>query len=105
MPQERMPQDRDVVIVGAVRRTFDNSLLGRRPGVLMGFTEGDEARRTSLLSRDEREYKTAACVTRYFGAQARAHLHRYGKNELLEPRVRGGYVSQRRASFGGERRA
>ncbi|HEX8036147.1 MAG TPA: flavin monoamine oxidase family protein [Ktedonobacterales bacterium] len=55
---------------GPVRITFDNSPEAGAPGVLLGFIEGDEARRWSRRSHEERRTAVLECFTRYFGEHA-----------------------------------
>ncbi len=55
---------------GPVRIPFDNSPPGGRPGVLLGFVEGDEARWWARRPADERREAVLACLAGYFGARA-----------------------------------
>jgi monoamine oxidase len=64
---------------GAVRITFDNSPEQGKPGILMGFIEGDEGRAWGRKAREERQAEVLACFTRYFGEQA---AHPYAFEEL-----------------------
>lgn len=52
------------------RVTFDNSVPGDGRGVLLGFLEGDEARRLGRLGQDERRREVVASFVRYFGPKA-----------------------------------
>ena len=52
---------------GVVRITFDNSPPEGRPGVLLGFIEGRDAKAASRLTRDERMSQVVECFVRYFG--------------------------------------
>ena len=56
---------------GPVRLTFDNSPPGGSPGVLLGFLEGNHARRLGRLPADERRAAVIGCFTRLFGPRAR----------------------------------
>lgn len=55
---------------GGVRVTFDNSPPSGIPGVLLGFLEGDEARRYSAMPDGERRRSVLADLERYFGPAA-----------------------------------
>lgn len=55
---------------GPVRITFDNSPPSGKPGVLLGFVEGDEARWWARHPADERREAVLACLAGYFGARA-----------------------------------
>jgi monoamine oxidase len=55
---------------GAVRITFDNSPPSGQPGVLLAFVEGDQARRLSKLSPEERERIVLDDLVGYFGPRA-----------------------------------
>jgi monoamine oxidase len=62
--------------VGPVRLTFDNSPPGGSPGVLLGFLEGNHARRLGRLPVDERRAAVIDCFSRLFGSRA-ARPERY----------------------------
>jgi monoamine oxidase len=55
---------------GPVKLTFDNSPPGGRPGVLLGFLEGRQARAAGLLSPADRRAAVIGCFTRLFGPRA-----------------------------------
>jgi monoamine oxidase len=55
---------------GPVSVTFDNSPPDGRPGVLVGFVEGDDARRFSRLPADARRKAAIDAIVRHFGAEA-----------------------------------
>lgn len=55
---------------GPVKTTFDNSPPGGSPGVLLGFLEGDEARRLGRLPLAERRQAVLGCFARFFGPRA-----------------------------------
>jgi len=55
---------------GPVKITFDNSPPSGRPGVLVGFLEGREARLWAQRSPGERRQAALGCFTRYFGPGA-----------------------------------
>jgi monoamine oxidase len=50
--------------------TFDNSPPDGSPGVLMGFSEADEARRLLRLTSDERRRLVCDFLATYFGPKA-----------------------------------
>jgi monoamine oxidase len=52
------------------RVVFDNSPPDGSPGVLLGFLEGDEARRLGRASPDERRRAVLSSFVRYFGPRA-----------------------------------
>jgi monoamine oxidase len=55
---------------GPVRLTFDNSPPEGRPGVLLGFLEGRQARELGRLPAGERRTAVVDCFARLFGPQA-----------------------------------
>lgn len=55
---------------GAVKVTFDNSPPDGSPGVLIGFIEGDDARRWGQRSLEDRRQAVLASFVQYFGARA-----------------------------------
>jgi monoamine oxidase len=55
---------------GPVKVTFDNSPPEGRPGVLMGFLEGADARAWVRRPAPERREAVLACFGRYFGPRA-----------------------------------
>jgi monoamine oxidase len=61
---------------GPVKLTFDNSPPGGRPGVLLGFLEGRQARELGRLPADQRRAAVIDCFTRLFGPRA-ARPERY----------------------------
>ncbi len=76
---------------GPIKLTFDNSPPDGRPGVMLGFVEGHEARRFTRLPAAERRREALACFVRYFGPQA-AHPTSYiEKNWSEEQWTRGCY--------------
>ncbi|MBV9309985.1 MAG: flavin monoamine oxidase family protein [Solirubrobacterales bacterium] len=77
---------------GPIKITFDNSPPDGKPGVLLGFVEGHDARVFGSLSPAQRRAQAIACFVRYFGAQA-AHPSGYIEmNWSAEPWTRGCYV-------------
>jgi monoamine oxidase len=77
--------------VGPVKLTFDNSPPGGRPGVLLGFTEGDDARRMSRLTPAERRDAVLACFVRAFGPRAAEPREYLERDWAAEPYTRGCY--------------
>jgi monoamine oxidase len=78
---------------GPVRITYDNSPPDGRPGVLVGFMEGDDSRIFYGLSPARRRRAALACFARYFGEQA---LHPVGYVDMAwaqEEFTRGAYGS------------
>ncbi len=56
---------------GPVKLTFDNSPPDGRPGILLGFAEGADARLLHRLPAAERREATLAVFARHFGPRAR----------------------------------
>ena len=54
-----------------MRITFDNTPPDGKPGVLVGFIEGEDARVWNQKSEAERKAGVLDCLAAYFGAQAR----------------------------------
>jgi monoamine oxidase len=77
--------------VGPVKLTFDNSPPDGRPGVLLGFTEGDDARRMSRLTPAERRDAVLACFVRAFGPRAAEPREYLERDWAAEPYTRGCY--------------
>jgi monoamine oxidase len=61
---------------GPVKVTFDASPHSGRPGVMLGFVDGDDARRLSDLPLGERRRVALGSYVRYFGPRA-AHPRLY----------------------------
>jgi monoamine oxidase len=76
---------------GPIRITFDNSPPDGSPGVMLGFVEGEAARRFGGLSAAERRSQAIACFVRYFGAQAAAPIGYVEMNWSAEQWTRGCY--------------
>jgi monoamine oxidase len=55
---------------GPVKVVFDNSPPDGRPGVLLGFLEGNQARDLGRWSESERRKCVLGCFTRFFGPKA-----------------------------------
>ncbi len=77
--------------LGPVKITFDNSPPSGRPGILLGFMEGDEARQWSGRSRAERQQAAVDCFTRHFGPKAAAPLEYLERDWASEEFTRGCY--------------
>jgi monoamine oxidase len=78
--------------VGAVRVTFDNTPPSGSPGLMLGFIEGQQARRWAARSRQQRRAAVLTDLERYFGSQA-ANPRRYiEKSWADEQWTRGCYV-------------
>jgi monoamine oxidase len=76
---------------GPVKVTFDNSRPSGRPGVLMGFLEGREARIWARRTEAERRDAVIGCFVRYFGPAA-ARPERYIERDwMAEEFTRGCY--------------
>jgi len=68
---------------GPVRLTYDNSPPDGSPGVLLGFLEGDHARRAGLQSEAERRASVLGVFARLFGSRA-ARPERYIEKSWAE---------------------
>jgi monoamine oxidase len=55
---------------GPVKVVFDNSPPDGRPGVLLGFLEGNQARELGRWPESERRQSVLDCFTRFFGPKA-----------------------------------
>ncbi len=76
---------------GPVKVTFDNTPPSGKPGILVGFLEGRDARIWGRRSVKDRRHAVISSFTRYFGAHA-AKFNRYvEKNWAEEPWTRGCY--------------
>ena len=76
---------------GPVKVTFDNSPPSGRPGVLMGFVEGKEARMWARRSQAERREAVIGCLIRYFGDAAGRPEHYVERDWMAEEFTRGCY--------------
>ena len=77
--------------VDPVRITFDNSPPDGRPGVLLGFMEGEQARIFSRRSPEERRRAVLASFAAYFGDRALAPGQYVERDWQAEAFSRGGY--------------
>lgn len=76
---------------GPVKITFDNSPPSGRPGVLLGFIEGDEARVWGRRPAEERRRAALDCFVRYFGPRAASPLEYLERDWTAEEFTRGCY--------------
>ena len=77
--------------IGAVRVTFDNSPPGGRPGILLGFMEGHQARLFAPRSVARRRAAVLDDFVRYFGPKARRPRAYIDKSWADDPWTRGCY--------------
>ncbi len=77
---------------GPVKLTYDNSPPGGRPGVLLGFIEGQSARNLLGSSTRERRKAVLECFARYFGSRASNARDYFDKSWAADPWTRGCYV-------------
>ena len=78
---------------GPVQLTFDNSPPDGKPGVLLGFIEGQAARDMANASADDRRAAVLDCFARYFGPEAKSQVREYvDKSWAKDPWSRGCYV-------------
>ena len=74
-----------------VRITFDNSPPDGRPGVMLGFIEGSDAREYSTRPADERRQAVLRNFADYFGAAALSPRQYVERNWQAETWTRGAY--------------
>jgi len=75
-----------------VRFTFDNSPPGGRPGVLLGFVAGADARRLTTLPAKTRRRQVLDAFSRLFGSQAARPRMLIEQNWSTEKWTRGCYA-------------
>jgi monoamine oxidase len=75
-----------------IQLTYDNSPPSGRPGVLLGFAEGSDARRLGALSAGARRSEVLGAFARLFGAQARHPKTLIEQNWSNEEWTRGCYA-------------
>ncbi len=75
-----------------VRFTYDNSPPSGRPGVLLGFVVGEDARALGALSAAQRRRRVLASFVRLFGAAAGRPKELIEQNWSVEPWTRGCYA-------------
>jgi monoamine oxidase len=76
---------------GPVKATFDNSPPGGRPGILMGFVEGEDARRLHRCPPAERRQHVLTAFARYFGDRAARPEQYLERDWMAEEFTRGCY--------------
>jgi monoamine oxidase len=76
---------------GPVRLTFDNSPPSGSPGILLGFAEGDDARRLSALEAAQRREAVTGCLVRAFGSRAARPREFLERDWAAEEYTRGCY--------------
>ena len=81
---------------GPVKVTFDNSPPeagsgSAGPGILLGFMEGNDARRLARVGPAERREAAVACFERYFGPRARLVDEHLERDWMAEEHTRGCY--------------
>lgn len=76
---------------GPVKVVFDNSPPSGKPGVLLGFLEGNQARELGQLPLEERRAEVLRCFARFFGEAAAAPRDYVEKSWADEPFSRGCY--------------
>ncbi|MEX0801691.1 MAG: flavin monoamine oxidase family protein [Dehalococcoidia bacterium] len=76
---------------GPIKFTFDNSPKGGSPGVLVGFFDGEPARRYSAAPPEERRRAALDCFARYFGPRAARPVEFIEQDWLREEYSRGCY--------------
>ena len=78
---------------GPIRLTYDNSPPDGRPGVLVGFMEGDDSRRFYGASASVRRHAALQALARYFGPEALHPVQYVDLPWASEPFTRGAYGS------------
>ena len=77
--------------VGPVKVTFDNSPPSGRPGVLLGFIEGNDGRELARWGVAERRQAVLGCFARYFGPRAAEPVEYLERDWMAEEYSRGCY--------------
>jgi monoamine oxidase len=78
---------------GPIRITYDNSPPDGRPGILVGFMEGNDSRRFYGASASVRKRAALDSFARYFGEEARHPIAYVDLAWAEEPYTRGAYGS------------
>jgi monoamine oxidase len=78
---------------GPIRVTYDNSPPDGRPGVLVGFMEGDDSRHFYGASLSSRRRAALQSLARYFGTEALHPVQYVDLAWASEPFTRGAYGS------------
>jgi len=76
---------------GPVKVTFDNSPPDGRPGVLLGFIEGRDARFAARLTDDQRRAAVLDSFGRFFGSRAADPVQYVERDWMAEEFTRGCY--------------
>jgi monoamine oxidase len=76
---------------GPVKVVFDNSPPDGRPGVLLGFLEGNQARELGRWTELQRRECVLACFSRFFGSKAAHAIDYVEKVWADDPWTRGCY--------------
>jgi monoamine oxidase len=76
---------------GPIHMTFDACTERDRPGILLAFAEGAQARKLAQLSEEQRQRTVLDCLQRFFGPQARKPLWYVDKSWSDDPWSRGCY--------------
>lgn len=76
---------------GPIGLTFDNSPPSGRPGILLGFAEGEDARRMHRLPAHERRRVVLDVFARHFGERARSAEQYLERDWMAEEFTRGCY--------------
>jgi monoamine oxidase len=76
---------------GPVKVVFDNSPPSGRPGILLGFAEGEDARRMHRLSTEQRRRVVLDVFARHFGERARRAEQYLERDWMAEEFTRGCY--------------
>jgi monoamine oxidase len=80
---------------GPCKITFDNTPPDASPGVMLGFIEGQEARRWEGRPAEERRKAVLECFARYYGDRARspvAYVDKSWADEIWTRGCYGGYL-------------
>lgn len=77
--------------VGPVSLTFDNSVPGHDPGILVGFYEGNHALYWGEKSPTARRQAFVDCLVRWFGPKAATPIDYVERDWTAEPWTRGCY--------------
>jgi monoamine oxidase len=76
---------------GPIQVVYDNSPASGRPGVLVGFFEGNASRQAFTATPAQRRATSLGCFARYFGARARSPKAFHEMEWAAEPFTRGAY--------------
>jgi len=77
--------------IGPVKLVFDCSPEEGRPGVLLAFLLGEDARTLGVAPASERRRAVLSALARYFGPAVRNPVAYYEKDWAEDPWARGGY--------------